>query len=449
MSVPIVSKVASALGNPTALSPLFVKDFGTNIGAGAFAYNAGGKVEAKDRLLDEFGTMALWLGGIPFFKKVIDLTLFKAKKIDSNIDIRVLRDESHKKVAMKYADESVKPALENANKNIGTLKKLVATRFGVATGATIAAYLGLTYLRHKMTEKTVTDEFHQKMKSKKFGQELIKKQSSLAFKSFNKSGAPKEQNPQIAFKGGQSAITRTLEGFMFNPAQNTMIIDGVITGGRVGTARDKEEKLFFIGKEAGVLFFMYAAGQLIQKGLEKASEKFLKLPIGLNPIALDSKELKATMQSPKKLAKQLNAFKELKSQEQILEFLHKNPDNIITKMAKKVGVIATHKNSDKIDVRHFIQVEEKNGFMATDSIKKIASDIEKLSTAAKGKDIQKFVNSARNAKVASIAMSIGACVVSLGVLLPYSLYKMRENRTGKQDFTVANTIEQKLALQYK
>ena len=61
------AKIYSTLGNPNSLVPLGVKDASSCLGMTAGSY-ATGKEEGFDRFIDEFGTEALWLGGIPAFK---------------------------------------------------------------------------------------------------------------------------------------------------------------------------------------------------------------------------------------------------------------------------------------------------------------------------------------------------------------------------------------------
>ena len=84
MVSPITSKVVSTIGNPEALTPLLIKDTITSWAIVANSKKQGGDIESKDRFLDEYGTLAIWLGGIPFFKKVIDKTLYKKAKINPN-----------------------------------------------------------------------------------------------------------------------------------------------------------------------------------------------------------------------------------------------------------------------------------------------------------------------------------------------------------------------------
>ena len=99
----ISSQIVSKLGSPNSKIPLAVKDVCNSAGCTYFSYNAGGEVEGKDRLVDEIGTGALWLFGIPTYKKILDKTLFKAAKVDPNIDVRILKNKSYLEKAIKNA----------------------------------------------------------------------------------------------------------------------------------------------------------------------------------------------------------------------------------------------------------------------------------------------------------------------------------------------------------
>ena len=83
--------IYSTLGNPNSLVPLGVKDVSSCLGMTAGSY-ATGKEEGFDRFIDEFGTEALWLGGIPAFKWLFDKTVFKSFGLDSKIDPRNLKN---------------------------------------------------------------------------------------------------------------------------------------------------------------------------------------------------------------------------------------------------------------------------------------------------------------------------------------------------------------------
>ena len=76
MILPPASKIYSTLGNSNSLVPLAIKDVANSIGLTTASYITGDEVEGRDRFIDEFGTQAIWLFGIPGFKKILDLTLF-------------------------------------------------------------------------------------------------------------------------------------------------------------------------------------------------------------------------------------------------------------------------------------------------------------------------------------------------------------------------------------
>ena len=98
----IVGKIFSTLGNSQSLVPLAIKDCAN--GAGATAASAvTSKDEAKDRFMDEFGSEAIWLGGIPLFKTLTDKTLFKTLNYDSKYDVRNLANKDIYKKTIEYA----------------------------------------------------------------------------------------------------------------------------------------------------------------------------------------------------------------------------------------------------------------------------------------------------------------------------------------------------------
>ena len=79
----LINKITSTFGDHSNLLPLFTKDVVNSTGMTAFYYDAGGKIEAKDRSIDEFGTQAIWMGGLPGFKWIIDNTAYKLAKNES------------------------------------------------------------------------------------------------------------------------------------------------------------------------------------------------------------------------------------------------------------------------------------------------------------------------------------------------------------------------------
>ena len=86
------STIYSTLGNNNSLVPLAIKDFANSMGLTAGSYITGDTAEGRDRFIDEFGTQAIWLLGIPAYKKLLDLALFKPLGYDPKIDVRILKN---------------------------------------------------------------------------------------------------------------------------------------------------------------------------------------------------------------------------------------------------------------------------------------------------------------------------------------------------------------------
>ena len=99
----ITSKVVSTLGNKESLIPIILKDGVDSTSLTVKSYKEGGIVEGKDRAIDEFGTQAIWVGGIPFFKKLIDCTAYKKAKLNPGVDIRIIADNEYSKWAKDNA----------------------------------------------------------------------------------------------------------------------------------------------------------------------------------------------------------------------------------------------------------------------------------------------------------------------------------------------------------
>lgn len=67
------SKIYSILGNNESLVPLAIKDIANSFGLTTGSYITGDTLEGKDRFIDEFGTQAIWLFGIPVYKNYLML----------------------------------------------------------------------------------------------------------------------------------------------------------------------------------------------------------------------------------------------------------------------------------------------------------------------------------------------------------------------------------------
>ena len=120
-----VDEISGHIGNSNSLVPLAIKDCANSIGLTTASYITGDEAEGRDRFIDEFGTQAIWLFGIPVYKKVLDFALFKPLGFDPKIDVRVMKDPEILKKAKEHAPtKEIQESLEKAGKSAKTFKGL-------------------------------------------------------------------------------------------------------------------------------------------------------------------------------------------------------------------------------------------------------------------------------------------------------------------------------------
>ena len=232
------AKIYSTLGNPNSLVPLGVKDISSCLGMTAGSY-ATGKEEGFDRFIDEFGTEALWLGGIPTLKWLYDKTVFKAFGLDAKIDPRNLKDMDMFEKVKKYAPtDEIRENLEKAGKNKRLFKNLAATKFFASTIIAAGAYIGLTKLKQYYTDQKI-----RKNLIKEYQAEVKKKDTE------NKQDVANSKQP--SFKG----LGKIVEEFAFSPVKNMYILDGFITSERLKDSRSTQEFIGYTIKEGSALLF--------------------------------------------------------------------------------------------------------------------------------------------------------------------------------------------------
>ena len=151
----IAAKIFSTLGNSQSLVPLAVKDCANGAGMTA-ASSVTNKDEGVDRFIDEFGSEAIWLGGIPLFKAITDKTLFKAAKLDAAYDVRNLKNKDIFEKTKEYAPtEAIKKDIENIGSHQKAFKNLNVAKFVVSTALALGTYNLMTNLKQKYTNNKI------------------------------------------------------------------------------------------------------------------------------------------------------------------------------------------------------------------------------------------------------------------------------------------------------
>jgi len=452
------SKIYSILANKDSLIPMGIKDTANSLGLTAGSYITGQAAESHDRFIDEFGTAAIWLLGIPAYKKIIDWVMFKPLGYDAGVDVRIMKDPEIVELAKKYAkqhDEKFKNnvnvkkisgSIEKAVSNSKAFKGLTFGKFVAATALTILSYGKLTEFRHKYRENKIEKEFYAK-------QEALKK----------------EQQTKVSQNNGKNtSFTGGIQDFMFSPVKNMMIVDGVITGQRLKTSQNPQEFFQYCIKEGFFWFFMYFAGEQIKKYLEKHSLTKNNLPIDMDSRALGSKELKNALLN-NKIMDSVYEFPVLDkpTNAEVYKFVNETPDNLVVQMAKKSGIIETVKeytglfskpkdtgsidNRKYIDTNDVIEVKnklkilyEKGQEFIQKEAEKLGKSVEEISENDKTKMLEQYLEKVKKANGKAAIKNIGACIGVLGILMPSVIVAWRLLDKNNQGYRVREDIENKL-----
>lgn len=434
MSIQAIStKIISTLGNKESLVPIILKDGVDSTSLTYKSFKEGGPVEGKDRAIDEFGTQAIWVGGIPFYKKLFDMTAYKAAKLNPQVDVRITTNPEYSAWALDNAKgvmsnsktQTVKSAitdclLDGGKKAQNTYKgKIIA-----ATALTLLTYFGLTKFKQNKTKKEVMDEIKNDNFTKTNDYSKLKKDDDN-----------KVFSDIVSFKGVNAKTVS--DAIMFNPVHNMKIIDAGITTERLACSRNKTEFCEHAIKEGGFLFFLYGFGNYLEKGISKFANKVLNKPIDLDIDVLTDETFSKAL-SNGKLEKDLTKLPAKNSSlTDKLNFLANNPDNAVVKAAKKSKIISTVKDEtgkSVIDTSKFIDVNE---------VEKLADNLSNISEkfALSNDSVKSFLNKTKALKVGSVAANIGISCFVLGYVIPKAVYKYREWKTGTTSFHVANDIK--------
>lgn len=450
-----LTTIYSILGNNSSLIPLGIKDVSNSLGMTAGSYVTGSNAEGKDRFIDEFGTLVIWLMGVPFFKWVIDKTAYKLAGYNPNIDTRILNNKDVFAKAKEKA-AAISPELakdfEKVEKNKGLFKGMFLGRFITATALTLGAYSLLTTKRHKHTEKTVIAEIKKEQETKQANQTFMaQKNVSKAFK------------PHFTGLNPSSIITG-IKQFMFDPVKNTMIIDGGITTERLVDSRSPQDFLGYVIKEGGFWAFMYFAGKEIQKHFEKSAAKS-GTHIDLDIRVLQDPKFEQALKNGT-IEQDLKDLSLEGTDAQIYESLYNKKDNLIVQMAKKSDIIGTLNNDDwitrqlksigikaptkekeQIDPAFYIDMTMIKGTKDEPGIKgkiqKLYEECHKLPESER----EAFFNKVLHLKKMSVVKNIGACIGVLGLVIPGIMVACRVFGKDNKEFQVKKDLKEKMGIE--
>ena len=382
--------IVSAIGNNSGIYPLLVRDCGIeNLTKVTMTYSQNRKVSKKmarnatrERFIDEYGTSAVWLGGIPLMNKICD---FGIKKLGYNPDISPDFFKENNEQGLKFNINKFKEKMpeeikemEKILKNKKRFEKLLGAKFVLSTAIpTLLMGFVLPKLNFGLTDK-------------------INKTQVLSDKA---------STSEVSFKGVSSVMAN------MSTVNKMAITDCGLTVGRVDTARNKNEKIEMAFKMGMMMILNYVFPSYLAKWLDTASDKIFGINVNLDPKLLNDKNFVSDIEKGK-----INCPKE-----NFIEYLDKNPDSVFAKLAEKYAGVKYLKN----------RVRDPRQYIDTARLKNFVQELENFSNKAKSSgDVKKYAKKALVVKSINILSNICISSFLLAAALPKVTFILRKKFMG-------------------
>ena len=396
--------VISAIGNNSSIYPLIVRDCGienpVKIG---MTYNQNLKESKqmannalRERTIDEYGSSIVWLGGIPVMNGICDW-LIKKFGYDPKVNINLLKETDNQ--GLKYNIDKFKKSapdevrsLEKVLKNKSAYQKLLAGKFVLSTAIPV---LLMGYILPKSNFALTA-----KLKKKQEAVKPIVEDTMKAERTYQLT-----DSSNLSFKGVVSTLAN------MSTVNKMAVTDGGLTIGRVGTARNKYEKMENGFKMTMMMFLNFVAPIWIAKGFDSLSGKLFNTNVNLDPMLMNDKNFvnsikEGTLDIPKG---------------NYTDYLDKNPDSQITKLCEKYCGVRFLKN----------RVRDPRAYVDEKRIEKFLAEVEKFAKEAKSSNnIDKYAKKALKVKSANILANVGISSILLAVALPKLTFILRKKITG-------------------
>lgn len=399
----IVTNIISAIGNNSSIYPLLVRDCCIEAPSKILIARKENLKESKEiandatreKIIDEYATSGIWLGGIPMveyfsdkfiskkgYNPIVNLNLFKAEKNKEAYQGIEYNINKFKNIQAKDVQDAVQDLIKVKN-NKGSFEKLLTQKFCAATIIpTIIMGFVLPKLNFALTKKIRKKKAPQKAESKN----------------------------EISFTGSftsQIANLRTVD--------KMAISDGGLTVGRVTTSRNKDEAWANAFRMIGSMILNFVTPIYIAKGLDKLANKLFNINVNLDPKILADNEFINTIKNSKVELPKSNTEKDL------IDFIDNKPQALFSRFAQKTGKVSYLKSGYR-DPRKFVDIKD---------LGKFRNEFENFIAKAKqSKNIENFARKAKFVKSANILANVGISSFLLAGVLPAATYKFIKLTTG-------------------
>ena len=417
-----ITNIISAIGNNSSIYPLIVRDCGIEAPSKVYLTYQENKndkdvafLATRERLIDEYATSIVWLGGIPLVEKLVNKFIIEKKGFNPNVNLKLFQnsdcqgiDYNIKKFEGKVSKEIIDD-LKKVRDNKGIYEKLLSTKFLAATAIPIAI-MGfiLPKMIFALTAKTKAAQAKQNSQEKELPlTQPTSFTSSIKSDVFDKMSLKNKK--QTSFTGNFSSTVAN-----FTTYQKMATIDGGYAVGRVATSRKKNEAVDIAFKMSGMMFLNFVMPKYIEKFLDWTTGKALDLNVKLDPLMLEDKEFLNEIKTGLNIPKGTSG-------KALLDFIDENPTSVFTKYAAKFEKVKLLPNGIR-DPRAYVDIEE---------LKKFKNSIEEFAKKAiQSSDIEKFAQKAKVVKSVNILTNVGLSSFLLAYCLPKVQYAFREWFTG-------------------
>lgn len=421
-----ITNIISAIGNNSSIYPLLVRDCcieaPSKILIARRENSKESQIKANDatreKIIDEYATSAIWLGGIPAVEKLADKYISK-KGYNPNVNIKLFGEgkkegsslvqgiEYNIKKFSQYSNKDVQEAVADLIKvrdNKAVYEKFLTKKFAAATIIpTLIMGFVLPKLNFALTRKVKENRNTQ----------LPLNVPTKSFTSLNRtrfSDFYEKQNKDIVFTGGLTSTIASLR-----TVDKMAISDGGLTVGRVSTSRNKEEGYANAFRMIGSMILNFVTPVYIAKGLDKLANKLFKINVNLDPLILDNEEFISAIKENKIELPKSNSPKDL------MDFIDSKPNSLFSKFAQKMKKVSYLKSGIR-DPRKFVDINDLSDFK---------TEFESfIDSARASKNIEKFAKKAKYVKCANILANVGISSFLLAVVLPAATYKFIKLTTG-------------------
>ena len=465
----MISNIISTIGNNSSVYPLFVRDclievptkiyktYKQNDSDKEIAYLA-----TREKLIDEYATSAVWLGGIPLIGRIANFAI-KKRGFNPDVSLALLKNEE----LLQKIDEQILSLKLSQLSNTDKIQNLTKKReeiFTQSLSGNIEKFKNIKGAEAaiKELEKVKADpKTYKNLLGAKFAAEMAIPIALMGFiipkivfaitANTRRKKAELMQNKQLR---GDTFTSRAnnIQSFLNRSKQPTFggslgtgltnlttvqkmaITDGGYAVGRITTARKRSEAIDIAFKMAGMMYLNFVAPKQIEKLLNKISKQAFNINVDLDPKILADENFLTQIRNNSLTLPKTDKLND------ILEFIDtpENNKSLFVQYAeklKKIRLIGNDTDGKIRDPRFFI--EETKLADLRNNMESFAQEIKRaensgLPSAKIEKSIKNILWKSKGIKTFNILANVALSSYLLACALPNMQYALRRRFLGTE-----------------